>query len=138
MLAGGLFCNSILIIAVILLFLLLYTNAFGKQIVVGHYYDSVKTPDGLDCLSVKDGNFKMDNYTYDRSGNIQIQINQSTLEEKIFTVNWVSQCEYILTDTSDITQKTMVKITDVTKNGYTCFVTGDTNNLALRYQIKRQ
>ena len=80
----------------------------------------------------------MDNYTYDRSGNIQIQINQSTLEEKIFTVNWVSQCEYILTDTSDITQKTMVKITDVTKNGYTCFVTGDTNNLALRYQIKRQ
>jgi hypothetical protein len=119
----------------LLIFLAGYTKIYGKEIIRGVNYNNIEIPKDLNCNSIKNGDFEMTNYTIRRDGDKQTQINLTTNEEQVFQVDWISQCEYTLTDISGSIPKMKVKITRVTSDGYTCYVTIGTH--AMRNKIKR-
>ena len=88
------------------------------------------------CQTVKDGKFELNEYTIERKANIQIERNKITNEESITRVNWISDCEYELTNTTDSNDVTKVKIVSVTGKAYKCVaVSGDrttTHELMIR------
>ena len=122
-------------ISIILIFLAVYTKVFGKEIIRLVNYNNIEIPKELNCDSIKNGDFEMTNYTIHRNGNTQTQINLTTHEEQVFQVDWISQCEYTLTDNSGSKPTMKVKIIQVTSDGYTCYVA--TDMYAMLNKIKR-
>lgn len=88
-------------------------------------YDNIRIPANLDCSSVHDGIFETENLLIERLGDKQYQTNKTTGERNEYIVEWINDCEYILTSTLDHSNKLKVKITAVNPNNYGCHVISD-------------
>jgi hypothetical protein len=98
-------------------------------------YDNIEVPKTLDCLRISNGKFETENLIITRQGDKQTQIKKDTKETKEFKVEWLSDCEYILTPFDNPTEKLKVKITSVRDGEYDCYVSLD--KYAQRHTIKR-
>jgi hypothetical protein len=88
----------------------------------GPRYPSIKTTNGADCLSVRNGTFTLDDFIIERNGDKQIEINSKTHKVKRFTVKWLSNCEYELRFADGSSDKMIqVKIVLADKDGYSCY-----------------
>ncbi len=94
----------------------------GARLHYGNKFDGIEIPQHLDCSDVREGTFKIGPLLIKRSGNRQIETNTETQKISEFKIEWLNNCEYILTDAADETQFVKVKITNVSEYNYTCYV----------------
>jgi len=85
-------------------------------------YENIIIPDGVDCASVHEGLFETDKLSIERFGSKQIQTNKQTGIKSEFTIEWINDCEYYLTSTSDNSNKLRIKIVSVKADLYSCYV----------------
>lgn len=91
-------------------------------------YKDIQIPVGLDCSSIRLGNFETENLYIERKENKQIQTNKATGEKKVFFVSWKTNCEYILKSVTDESEVIRIKITSINLDNYGCFVISDKNS----------
>jgi hypothetical protein len=84
-------------------------------------YDEIIIPEKTDCSALHEGKFETPHLLIERTGNQQIQINKSTNVEKLYIVEWLSGCEYHLTQPGS-SEKLKVKIVSVSESSYDCYV----------------
>ena len=87
-------------------------------------YAKSKAAESILCQSVKDGTFQLDEYIIERKGNLQTETSRTDKQKSTFTVNWISDCEYEVTNIMDSNDIAKVKIISVTKEVYRCVVIG--------------
>jgi hypothetical protein len=88
-------------------------------------YEDISIPANINCSMVRSGKFESDKTFIERIENKQIQTDKKTGEKKEFTVEWINDCEYVLTSTKDSLEIIRVKITAVNPNSYGCYVISD-------------
>lgn len=98
-------------------------------------YDKIEIPQGLDCSSVKYGIFETESFAIKRQGNKQIEILKRNNQKSEYNIEWLSDCEYILSPIDNPSKKLKVKIINVTKDGYECYSSFD--KYANRFTLKR-
>lgn len=98
-------------------------------------YDNIEIPVTLDCTSIKNGRFETENLIISRQGAKQTHINKDTKETREYKVEWLSDCEYILTPIDNSAESIKVKIINVSIDSYDCYTAID--KYAKRYRIKR-
>lgn len=90
-----------------------------------HKYDDIEIPIDIHCEMVHNGKFETDKSIIIRDDKKQIQINKKTGKRNEFIIEWVSDCEYILTSVEDNSEKLRVKITAINPDNYGCYVISD-------------
>ncbi len=115
--------------------LLVFISVFGYSIYLKkvkgidlrplNKYEDISIPANINCSMVRSGKFESDKTFIERIENKQIQTDKKTGEKKEFTVEWINDCEYVLTSTKDSLEIIRVKITEVNPNGYGCYVISD-------------
>jgi uncharacterized membrane protein YsdA (DUF1294 family) len=85
-------------------------------------FDKIKIPQDLVCTSVHIGKFESENLIIERTANKQAQTNKKTGQKKEFAVEWINDCEYVLTSMADSKEQISVKITAVNPGEYGCYV----------------
>lgn len=94
---------------------------FRTEIRSKERFDDIVIPSDINCSVVRDGKFETDKLLIERKGSIQIETNKWWGSEKEYKVEWVGDCEYILTSVDDSEAKVRVKIVEVTSKGYSCY-----------------
>lgn len=84
-------------------------------------FEEIQIPINLDCSAIHDGKFESDKLIIERKGNRQVETNKRWGSEEAYNVEWVSDCEYILTRVDDPETKVRVKVVAVTAEGYSCY-----------------
>jgi hypothetical protein len=115
--------------SIVLLFLV-FTFAYltylkkvkGIQLGPLQKYEDIDIPANLDCSLVHKGKFETEKLLIERTENRQTQTNKKNGVKKIFTVNWINDCEYILTSVSDNSEKLSIKIIRINSDTYSCYV----------------
>lgn len=97
-------------------------------------YDKVEIPLSLDCSTVHNGKFEIENLIIERKGNRQIQTRKDTKETREYQIEWLSDCEYYLTSDDKPTEKLKVKIVSVTNQGFDCYAAVDKYGSRFRYK----
>lgn len=98
-------------------------------------YTNVEIPADIDCGDVHTGLFETSHSIIYRTDSVQTEIQKEDRSENVFRVRWLSDCEYELTDTDDLSVGAVVKIIGVSPQDYTCVVSRD--GRVLDYVIKR-
>ena len=109
----------------------------GVKLFAPDVFEKLKIPPGLDCSTIKTGKFIAAEDTFERQGNLQIEINGRTRQKTIYKVEWPTDNEYDLVSTTDSIKKIMVKVVDVTEEGYTCYCYSKGGKTTIRYFVKR-
>lgn len=94
---------------------------FGTEIRSNERFADIAIPPHVNCAVVRDGKFETDRLLIERKGSKQVETNKWWGSEKEYTVEWASDCEYILTPVDDSEAKVRVKIVEVTSEGYSCY-----------------
>jgi hypothetical protein len=98
-----------------------YEKVNGVKIQPLITYGSVQVDPHLDCSTVHDGEFEIGSVVVTRKGSLQRQQNKHTGVVEEFKVEWLSDCEYILTPLADPEHVMKVKIVHVSEEGYNCY-----------------
>ncbi len=117
----------LIIAAVVIIGVILYLNYLVKEHDLRplHKYEDIQIPVGLDCSSVRLGNFETEKSYIERTESKQIQTNKATGDKKEFYMDWKSNCEYVLTSVNDESEVIRIKITAVNPDNYGCYVISD-------------
>ncbi len=135
-----------LLTAIVLLLWIVFLGYFGYLVHVRgdemrplRKYDDIQISKSLDCSSVQNGKFQLDDILIERQAERQIQINTKTGERTKFFVEWINGCEYILKRQTGEGEKLRVKITSVNPESYSCYVISgdDLDKYARFYTIIR-
>lgn len=103
---------------------LLLNNLYGTKN-TNKFYSEIVIPSDVDCSSMHDGTFRSPQLEIIRSGNHQIQKNLLNGEISEFEIVWLNNCEYHLIPQTASDDKILVKIVEVTSDGYSCYVGGE-------------
>jgi hypothetical protein len=88
------------------------------------------------CRKVKEGYFLLDDYIIERKGNTQTETDRITREKSTSRVNWISDCEYELTNINNQNKVIKVKIISVTAEAYKCVAFS--GNRTTRHELRIQ
>ena len=97
-------------------------------------FESVDVPPGLDCSSIKNGTFEVGNLLIERHGDTQKETYKDTKVSAVFKLEWVSNCEYVLSSSKPGDGKLKVKVVSVSANDYKCYVAQD--SMANKYKVR--
>lgn len=98
-------------------------------------YEEVRLRPHVDCSSVRDGSFEIGTLIIDRIGRTQRQTNKDSGLVDEYRVEWLSDCEYVLTPLAEGHKTIKVKIMSVSEDGYYCYVASGKYGHA--YEVKR-
>lgn len=99
-----------------------YEKVKGVKIQPLITYGSIQMDPNMDCSTVHDGEFEIGSVVVTRRGSLQRQKDKQSGEVEEFTVEWLSDCEYLLTSLADPDDVMKVKIVHVSEDGYNCYV----------------
>ena len=99
-------------------------------------YSTIKTTTGFECQSLRNGKFITGTLYIDREGDTQVQWKENNSKKDLYKVSWVTDCEYHLTLMNHPEKVIKVKITEINKEGYHCYVSTGNNFMAEEYIIK--
>lgn len=97
----------------------------GKDLHPTRMYEDIEIPAGLDCSSIRNGRFETDASIIERTGNRQTQTSKKTGEKKELDVDWVRNCELVLSSTVERSSTLRVKVVSLKPNQYGCYVISD-------------
>ncbi len=88
-------------------------------------YENIHIPLSLDCSSIRNGKFETLNLWIERNGNKQTQTDKKTGNKQEFVVEWLNNCEYILTPVINGSERLRIKIISITPEKYDCYIISD-------------
>jgi hypothetical protein len=89
------------------------------------------------CKTVQNGRFLLDEYIIDRQHKVHTETSKITNQTATFKVEWISDCEFKLTNASDSNDTTKVKIIEVTDTTYKCLATSGKRTTTHELSIER-
>ncbi|MBY0426182.1 MAG: hypothetical protein K2Q22_11135 [Cytophagales bacterium] len=120
--------STVLIVLIASFGQVIYQKIKNKvELVPSDKYEDIHTSSEVDCTQIHNGKFETENVFIERIGTKQLQIDKKTGHIKEYSVEWKSDCEYLLTSLEDSSSKLKIKIVSVNPQNYECFIISGKN-----------